>query len=36
VTVDDDVEAIFRRLCDHQRAHGAGADMSLTELSRSG
>ncbi len=30
--VDDDVEAIFRRLCDHQRAHGPGAAMSLAEL----
>jgi len=32
VTVDDVVEAIFRRLCDRQRAHGVGADMSLAEL----
>jgi hypothetical protein len=26
------VEAIFRRLCDRQRAHGIGAAMSLAEL----
>lgn len=32
MTVDDVVEAIFRRLCDHQRAQGVGADMSLAEL----
>jgi hypothetical protein len=32
MTVDDVVEAIFRRLCDHQRAYGVGADMSLAEL----
>jgi hypothetical protein len=32
VTVDDVVGAIFRRLCDQQRAHGVGADMSLAEL----
>jgi hypothetical protein len=32
MTVDDVVEAIFRRLCDQQRVHGAGADMSLAEL----
>ena len=30
--VDDDVQAIFRALCDHQRAKGPGADMSLAEL----
>jgi hypothetical protein len=30
--VDDVVEAIFRRLCDHQRAKGTRADMSLPEL----
>jgi hypothetical protein len=29
VTVDDVVEAIFQRFCDHQRAHGAGATASL-------
>jgi uncharacterized protein (DUF111 family) len=32
MTVDDVVEAIFRRLCDHQRAKGVGADMSLAAL----
>jgi hypothetical protein len=32
MTVDDVVEAIFRRLCDQQRAHGVGADMNLMEL----
>jgi hypothetical protein len=30
--VDDVVEGIFRRLCDHQRAKGTEADMSLAEL----
>lgn len=30
--VDGVVEAIFRRLCDHQRAQGVGAAMSLAEL----
>jgi hypothetical protein len=32
MTVDDVVEAIFRRLCLRQRHQGVGADMSLTEL----
>jgi hypothetical protein len=32
VTVNDVVEAIYRRLCDHQRRHGALAGMSLAEL----
>jgi hypothetical protein len=32
MTVDDVVEAIFRRLCLRQRHQGAGAAMSLTEL----
>ena len=32
MTVDDVVEAIFRRLCLSQRYRGLGADMSLTEL----
>lgn len=32
MTVDDVVEAIFRRLCEHQRARGVGAAMSLAEL----
>lgn len=32
MTVDDVVEAIFRRLCLWQRHQGVGADMSLTEL----
>ena len=32
MTVDDVVEAIFRRLCFRQRHQGVGADMSLTEL----
>jgi hypothetical protein len=32
VTVNDVVEAIYRRLCDHQRRHGALAGMSLGEL----
>lgn len=30
--IDDDVHAMFRVLCDHQRAKGPGADMSLAEL----
>jgi hypothetical protein len=32
VTVDDVAAAIFGRLCDHQRAHGPGATMTLAEL----
>jgi hypothetical protein len=32
MTVDDVVEAIFRRLCLRQRHQGVGAAMSLTEL----
>jgi len=32
VTVDDVVEAIYRRLCLRQRHQGVGAAMSLTEL----
>jgi len=32
VTVDDVVEAVFRRLCLRQRHQGVGAAMSLTEL----
>jgi hypothetical protein len=32
MTVDDVVEAIFRRLCLRQRIQGAGAGMSLTGL----
>ncbi len=32
MTVDDVMEAIFRRLCDQQQAQGVGADMSLAEL----
>jgi hypothetical protein len=32
MTVDDVVEAIFRRLCLRQCHQGVGADMSLTEL----
>jgi len=32
MTVDDLVEAIFRRLCLRQRHQGVGAAMSLTEL----
>lgn len=32
MTVDDVVEAIFRRLCLRQRHQGVGADMSLSEL----
>ena len=32
MTVDDVVEAIFRRLCLRQRHQGVGATMSLTEL----
>jgi hypothetical protein len=32
MAVDDDVQAIFRVLCDNQRAKGAAADMSLAEL----
>jgi len=32
VTNDDVVAALFRVLCDHQRAKGTGADMSLAEL----
>jgi hypothetical protein len=30
--VDDVVQAMFRVLCDHQRAKGESADMSLAEL----
>jgi hypothetical protein len=32
MTVDDVVEAIFRRLCLRQRHQGVGAAMSLAEL----
>ncbi len=32
MTVDDVVEAIFRRLCIRQRHQGVGADMGLAEL----
>lgn len=32
MTVDDVVEAIFRVLCDHRRAQGPAADLSLAEL----
>lgn len=32
MTVDDVVQALFRVLCDHQRAKGTEADLSLTEL----
>jgi hypothetical protein len=32
MTIDDVVEAIFRRLCDEQKARGVGADMSLAAL----
>ena len=32
VTVNDVVEAIYRRLCDHQRRQGVLAGMSLAEL----
>ena len=32
MTVDDVVEAIFRRLCLRQRHQGVGAHMSYTEL----
>ena len=32
MTVDDVAAAIFQRLCDHQRAQGPGASMSLAEL----
>jgi hypothetical protein len=32
VTIDDVVQAMFRVLCDHQRAKGVGADMSLAEV----
>jgi hypothetical protein len=32
VTVDDVVEAIYRRLCIRQQAQGQGADMGLVEL----
>ena len=32
MTVDDVVAALFRVLCDHQRAKGTGADMSLAEI----
>ncbi len=32
MTVDDVVEAIFRRLCVRQRMQGPGEDMSLAEL----
>jgi hypothetical protein len=31
MTVDVVIEAIFRQLCDHQRAHGVGAEMSIAE-----
>jgi hypothetical protein len=32
MTVDDIVQALFRVLCDHQRAKGTEADMRLAEL----
>ena len=32
MTIDDVVAALFRVLCDHQRAKGTGADMSLAEI----
>ena len=32
MTVDDVIAAMFRVLCEHQRAKGPEADMSLAEL----